>query len=84
MLIRVLLLLAVVVAVLWLARGGMRRDAGRGDPASPSTPPARPQREEMVACRQCGLHLPRSEALPGRGGLFCSEAHRAAVEQTQA
>jgi uncharacterized protein len=80
MLIRVLLLLAVVVAVFWLARAGRRRDAGRRDPAAPPTPPAR---EEMVACRQCGLHLPRGEALRGRGALFCSEAHRAAFEQAQ-
>ncbi len=79
MIIRVLLLLAVVVAVLWLARGGRRREISRRDPASPPTPP----REEMVSCQHCGLHLPRSEALPGRGGLFCSEAHRAAYEQTQ-
>jgi uncharacterized protein len=73
-----LLLLAVVAVVLWLARGGKRR-VGRGDPA----PPSPPLQESMVACCQCGLHLPRSDALPGRGGLFCSEAHRAAFEQAQ-
>ena len=73
-----LLVLAVIVAVLWLARGGKRRVASRD--AAP--PPALPQ-EEVVACSQCGLHLPRSDALPGRGGLFCSEAHRTAFEQAQ-
>lgn len=76
-----LLLLAVIAAVLWLVRGGKRR-VGRGDPAPPA-PPAPPLQESMVACCQCGLHLPRSDALPGRGGLFCSEAHRAAFEQVQ-
>jgi uncharacterized protein len=35
----------------------------------------------MLACAQCGLHLPRGEALPGRGGVFCSEAHRAEHEK---
>jgi uncharacterized protein len=35
----------------------------------------------MLACAHCGVHLPRDEALPGRGGVFCSEAHRAAFEQ---
>jgi uncharacterized protein len=79
MIIRVLLLLAVVVAVFWLARGGRRRDASGRGPTSPATAP----REEMVACRHCGLHLPSSEALPGRGGHFCSEAHRASFEQSQ-
>lgn len=79
MIIKVALLLAVVVAVLWLVRGGRLRGTSRRDPASPPAPP----REEMVACHHCGLHLPRGEALPGRGGLFCSEAHRAAFEQAQ-
>jgi len=71
-----LLVLAVVLAVLWLARGGKGRGAQRD-----TTRPPLPTREDMVACSQCGLHLPRSEALPGRGGLFCGEAHRAAYEQ---
>jgi uncharacterized protein len=35
----------------------------------------------MLACGLCGLHLPRDEALPGRGGVFCGEAHRRAYEQ---
>lgn len=77
MLIRVLLLLAVVLAVVWLVRGGRRRGALRDAP-----PPVPPQ-EEMVACSQCGLHLPRGEALPAAGGHFCSEAHRAAFEQAK-
>ena len=37
----------------------------------------------MIACAQCGVHLPRDEALPGRGGVFCGDAHRAAFEQAQ-
>jgi uncharacterized protein len=36
----------------------------------------------MVACAQCGVHLPASDALPGRGGVFCGEDHRAAFERT--
>ncbi len=35
----------------------------------------------MVACAHCGVHLPRDEALPGRGGVFCGEPHRTAYEQ---
>ena len=67
-----LVILAVVVLVLWLAR------AGRGKPVR-RTPPDRI--EEMVRCARCGVHLPRSEALPGRGGLYCGEAHRAEHER---
>jgi uncharacterized protein len=72
------LLLAIVVALVWLLRGGRRR-ASSGDVAPP---PAAPK-EAMVACAECGLHLPNGEALPGRGGLFCSEAHRAQFEQSR-
>ncbi len=71
-----ILILAVVVLVLWLARRGLKRVPGRDAP-----PPPLPAPMEMVACRHCGLNVPRSDALPGRGGLFCTEAHRAAFEQ---
>ena len=71
-----ILVLTVVVVVLWLARRALRRVSDR-DPAAPPAPAL----EEMVACRQCGLNLPRSDSLPGRGGVFCSQAHRAAFEQ---
>lgn len=74
-----LLVILVVLLVVWLARSGRRV-------LPPSTGgerrrPASAVRQDMVACAQCGLHLPRDEALPGRGGLFCGEAHRAAYEK---
>jgi uncharacterized protein len=37
-----------------------------------------------VRCAHCGVHLPRSEALPGRGGLFCGPSHRAEHEREPA
>ena len=73
---KLIVLLAVVLAVVWLARSARRRARGRDEPAAP--PPAQ---EAMVACPHCGVHLPRSEALPGRGGLFCCEAHRESYER---
>ena len=69
------IVLVVILVVLWLARSGSRR-VTRDRPKTPLAP-----HEDMVACSQCGLHLPRSEALPGRGGVFCSEAHRAEFER---
>jgi len=34
--------------------------------------------EKMVACAQCGIHLPLSESVVGSGALhYCSEDHRA-------
>jgi uncharacterized protein len=75
----VVFVLAVLV-LLWL----LKRALGT------RVPPAarRPEEEKgdgapltMVTCAICGLHLPRHEALPGRGGVFCSEAHRAEYER---
>ena len=31
--------------------------------------------ERMVACAQCGLHIPQSEALMRAGQPYCSPAH---------
>jgi uncharacterized protein len=36
--------------------------------------------QEMVACADCGVHLPASDAVPGAKGLYCSTAHRQARE----
>jgi uncharacterized protein len=77
------LFLVLVVVVVWMVRGALRR---RVDPPQGANPVDKPVGlpEDMVACAQCGVHLPRSEALPGRGGVFCGEAHRQAFEQGQA
>ncbi|HEX3138477.1 MAG TPA: PP0621 family protein [Rhizobacter sp.] len=74
---KLLIVIAVVVGVLWLMRS-LRRPHLPPTPRAPQA--AEPKNEEMVACAQCGVHLPRSEALPGRGGVFCGEAHRQAYE----
>ena len=73
---KILLFLVVVFVLLWLLRGATSRRRGSAAP-----PPQAPQ--EMIACAHCGVHLPRDEALPGRGGVFCGDAHRAAFEKAQ-
>ena len=72
------LLLLAVFALLWLLRRGLRR---RARPLRPGAGPAQPA-QPMLTCAHCGTHLPRDEALPGRGGVFCGDAHRKAFEQT--
>ncbi len=56
--------------------------AKRGRPREPESrtpqPPAPPK--AMLRCAECGMHLPSDEALPGKGGVFCSAAHRASFE----
>jgi uncharacterized protein len=79
-----IVLLAVVAFMLGFKRG---RPASREErertssppPAQTPTPAAR-ELEAMVSCAECGTHLPAGEAVPGRGGQFCSVAHRAAHE----
>lgn len=72
----ILVVLAVVV-LLWMLRGSLRRM--RPPPAPRPGDAAAPQ--PMLSCAHCGVHLPRDEALPGRGGVFCDDAHRAAFER---
>ena len=74
---KIALFLLAVFVLLWLLRGSFGR---RGGTAAP--PPAQPK--PIVACMQCGVHLPSDEALPGRGGVFCGEAHRIAFEKAHA
>ena len=75
---KIFLFLVAVFVLLWLLRGGQRR---RTPPptAQPPNPAAEPQ--PMLACAQCGVHLPRDEAVPGKGGVFCGDAHRTAFER---
>jgi uncharacterized protein len=64
----VLVLVGVVFYLVW--RGVARRartDRRRGSGA---------EAERMVGCRQCGVHLPISEAVEADGNYFCSEEHR--------
>jgi uncharacterized iron-regulated membrane protein len=75
---KLILILVAVVAVIWIVRRAL---AGPGAPAKPP-PEAGEQKGELVACAQCGVNLPQTEAyaasgvLPGAGGRFyCSEEH---------
>jgi uncharacterized protein len=74
---KLVLVLAAVFVLYLMLRAALRRH-GR-PPRSRQPPPAGAQ--PMLSCAHCGVHLPRDEALPGRGGVFCDAAHRAAYEQ---
>jgi uncharacterized protein len=74
---KILLFLVAVFVLLWLLRGALGRRGGSAAPPAPKAP------QEMIACAHCGVHLPRDEALPGRGGVFCGDAHRNAFEKEQ-
>jgi len=75
---KILLFVVCALVLLWL----LRRSASGRPPPPPPRGPAAGSPQPMLACAQCGVHLPRDEALPGRGGVFCGEAHRSAYEQS--
>lgn len=74
-----LLLLLIALFVLFLLVRSTWQRARKPPPASKQPDGGAPQ--PMLRCAQCGLHLPRDEALPGRGGVFCGDAHREAFER---
>ena len=71
------LLLLLLLAGLFFFLG-VRRGRPREPGASAPQPPAVPK--AMLRCAECGMHLPADEALPGKGGVFCSSEHRASYE----
>jgi uncharacterized protein len=66
-----LLVVALVFVVFWLWRSGRGSDSKPAAAARPEQTPT-----EIVACDYCHVHLPRGDALIGRSGTFCSDAHR--------
>ncbi|CAN5331146.1 hypothetical protein BH11PSE9_BH11PSE9_13640 [soil metagenome] len=77
---KLLIFVAAVFALLWLLKRSL---GGRSapPPSRSAKPDATGKPQQIIACAQCGMHLPRDEALPGRGGVFCGDAHRAAYEK---
>jgi uncharacterized protein len=78
-----LIIILIVLAVVWWATRSRSRAQVRDEKTAPDAhhPTAV---EDMVTCAYCKVHLPKSEALPGRGGYFCDAAHRAAHEGREA
>lgn len=74
------LLLLAVLAVFFFMLGARRSRPSEPEARKPETP-APPK--AMLRCAECGMHLPADEALPGKGGVFCSAAHRASFEARQ-
>jgi uncharacterized protein len=71
-----LLVAALVLVVFWLWRNNREIERNDAAPRAPAPPKPGTAVAEMVACKICGLHLPKSEALIGDKGIYCSDAHR--------
>lgn len=74
-----LLLLAIALLLVWLWRSS-RRATSASDQNPPTRPASSPGPQEMVRCAHCGVHLPHSDAVVGRIGLYCSPDHRQLAE----
>jgi uncharacterized protein len=70
------LMLLVLLFAIWLWRSGRQI---KQPPRPHGKPPAQAPLD-MVACAQCGLHLPKAEAVAGHQGLYCSVEHRQRAE----
>jgi uncharacterized protein len=68
---KVLIIGLAVALLLWLLFGRNRRHHDE-----PPRGTRQGGTEDMVTCAQCGVHLPRSEALAARSLHYCSAAHR--------
>ena len=70
-----LLVMALVLVAFWIWRHNREAEREARTPR-PSAPGREPAVTEMVACDICHVHLPRSEALIGSHGIYCSDAHQ--------
>jgi uncharacterized protein len=72
-----LLVLVFVFVIFWLWSNNRRIEKKQADDARrPQQPSQSTALTEIVACDVCQVHLPRSEALIGNKGVYCSDAHR--------
>ena len=71
-----LLVIALVLVVFWLWRHNRQAERNEAAAARPRANSKETKVTEMVACDVCQVHLPRSEALIGAKGIYCSDAHR--------
>ena len=72
-----LLVIVLALVVFWLWRISRHRHGEAVRPhRSANQASSEKEATEIVACAFCKVHLPQSEALIGRDGFYCSEAHR--------
>jgi len=64
------LVIAVFIVVYLFLRSYRRRVEAAPPPAA-----AAKHGEDMVRCRICGVHLPKSEAVTSRGEFYCGKEH---------
>lgn len=68
---RLIVIILVVFALLWLLRRALAR------PRKADAPPQAPgePKGDLVNCAHCGVNLPKAEARSAGGRFYCSEEH---------
>jgi uncharacterized protein len=62
-------LLVLVLLGVWFFRSRQFKENSDMSSAAPKSP------QEMLRCRQCGVHLPAVEAVRGTQGAYCCQDH---------
>lgn len=71
-----LLVFGLAMVVFWIWRSKRLADSNTHKKAADGRAKPLAAPTEIVACDVCHVHLPRSEALTGPHGVYCSAAHR--------
>lgn len=72
-----LIVILLILVVFWLWRSGRPTRKTAAQPRQTASGSVKNKEiTEIVACGICHVHLPKSEALIGSDGFYCSEAHR--------
>ncbi|HEX7813410.1 MAG TPA: PP0621 family protein [Burkholderiales bacterium] len=70
-----LLLVVAVFTVVYLILRSYKRKIDKAPPPGQPKHGDSKHGEDMVRCRVCGIHLPKSEAITSRGEIFCTREH---------
>lgn len=68
---RFILIVAVVLGIVWLWRSGRQADQKNDLPPSKAT--STPQ--DMLSCTYCSVHVPCSDVIQGKKGVYCCAEH---------
>lgn len=71
-----LLVLAVVLVAFYIWRNNRVTDRTDKSRQTPPSPGGARLPVVMVACHQCGTHLPQGDTVHGTLGPYCSAEHR--------
>lgn len=73
---KLLLIIGVALLVIWIWKSNRQGDMRESRNKAATRSKQKMVTTDMVACDVCDVHLPRSDALAGPGGMYCSVEHR--------